>query len=366
MADDNFGAIMVPGPRPLWHILAMVVGGLVVVGGGFYVWHRNETHPTPAKVAAAKRAHKKGTKTASVESTTPPTNYVTASPKGVSVFTQMAAINNKYIAWADQEIHAQVPQIPATGPNAGALTPAILNNPAVMTKWGGSAVPMSLAGIALPPGTPSNGSIVGMTPQELQMVWEFSMKRWPTLTLAETQSAITTAADFVMEINSSNPASALQYEDPYSDGGGADQSLLDNAANPNYPIIQYFTASKANGGMLSWRQVEYESWVSLSLNPQDFFSGSTQFSQYDPVTTTPAGHVLIGNLAVQDFSFHTVESGLVDGHLTVGRYDAPIGTVSLALIHSGGQARWYVTGLSGDVFGNTPSQTYWTAPSSTS
>lgn len=352
------GITMEPSPKGwLWALAGVVVLGGVGTGAWFATHHAPHKSPVAAK---APHPAKKATASTSTVSTTPPNNYVAAPPQGVSLFTQMATINNKYIAWADQEIHAQVPQIPATGPNAGALTPAVLNNPAVIAKWGGPPVPSSLAGIKLPLGTPANGNFVGLTPQFLdaELADNHGAGSIPGLTAPLLQQAITTAGDFIMAINSSNPASALQYVDPYSGNGQIDQEFLNNGANPNYPIIKYFTASKANGGMLPWRQVEYDSWISVTFP----YHAAKQFTVLFSATIHhPSGHVIMA-MNINNLTFHEVGSGLNPSHLIVGQYVAPIGMTQVALIQSGSQTRWYVTNMASDGFGNTPSAVYWTAP----
>ena len=349
------GITMEPSPKGwLWALAGVVVLGGVGTGAWFATHHAPHKSPVAAK---APHPAKKATASTSTVSTTPPNNYVAAPPQGVSLFTQMATINNKYIAWADQEIHAQVPQIPATGPNAGALTPAVLNNPAVIAKWGGPPVPSSLAGITLPLGTPVNGSFVGLTPQFLaqELADNHGAGSIPGLTAPMIQQAITTAGDFIMALNSSNPASALQYLDPYHEDNRADQILL--ADSMTIPITQEYTASATNGGMLPLRQTEYESWISVTF-PNDAVK---QFTVLFPdVVNSPQGHV-IAALYVGNLTFHTIESGLVNGKLTVGQYVAPAGAY-VALIQDHGQSRWYVAGIGEDAFGNTPAAIYWTAP----
>ncbi len=100
MADDNFGAIMVPGPRPWWRTPALVVGGLVVVAGGTYgVLQLTHQDPHPVAVTIKTPVKKKDPATVATGPATPP-NYVPQSqPASGKVFQSIAAINNRYIAW---------------------------------------------------------------------------------------------------------------------------------------------------------------------------------------------------------------------------------------------------------------------------
>jgi hypothetical protein len=351
------GITMEPSPKGwLWALAGVVVLGGVGTGAWF------ATHHAPRKMPlAAKAPHpaKKATASTSTVSTTPPNNYVAAPPKGTSLFTQMAAINNKYIAWADQQISLQVPAIPSSGPYAGTLTPAVLNNPLTLKKWPGPLVPTSLqaAGVKLPLGTPANGNFVGLTPQFLaaELADNHGAGSIPGLTAPMIQQAITTAGDFIMALNGNNPASALQYLDPYHEDDRADQILL--ADSMTTPITQEYTASAANGGMLSLRQTQYESWISVTYpNP-----AVKQFTVLFPdVVNSPQGHV-IAALYVGNLTFHAIGSGLVNGKLIIGQYVAPAGAY-MALIQDHGQSRWYAIGIGEDNFDNTPAAIYWTAP----
>jgi hypothetical protein len=347
-ADGNDVLAMDPAPRRwLWW-----AGGAVVLAA---LAALALTHLQSHAVAAAPRTHHVRKPVTLAQQLQHVPNYSAKTTSGASIFTQIAALNQKYIHWADLMIHKQVPQIPATGPSAGTLTPAILNNPQVIAKWGGPAVPLTLAGIHLPAGTPADGSIVGLTPQLVQSIYNNNGGNFVTgLTVSRLQRAFIKAADFIMAANGSNPASMLQYMDPYALNGQLDQSFLANASNPNYPIVKYFTASAANGGWLPLRDTNYISWVTIT-------PGSTTIGLTSP-TTHPTGHVLIGNLAINNITFNTVGSGLVNGKLTVGLYEAPVSQIDLALIQQGPQRHWYVTGMQGDGYGNTPSAIYWTAP----
>ena len=349
--DDDGNDLVPPAPKRWPWIVGVSV--LVVALGGFFL-----SRP-PAKAVPVGAPHHVTKKKDPGGSATIPNYQEPPRSSTISIFTPIAALNNKYITWADQQIHAQVPAIPATGPGAGTLTPAILNNPAVMKQFGGPKVPTSLAGITLPTGTPANGSIVGLTPSFLQpLLVGMRGGMWPGITASELTRAFAKAANFLFAINGNNPAGSLQYVDSFSDQGGLDQVLLGNAANPNYPIVKYFTASAANGGMLPRRQVQYLSWVAVVPGHT---GASTQISTYSPATISPQGHIVYTFL-IENLVDYTVMSGMVHGKLTIGLYKWPVGGVAVALIKNGAQTHWYVTGLGGDGVGNTPTTVYWTAP----
>ena len=118
-----------------------------------------------------------------------------------------------------------------------------------------------------------------------------------------------------------------------------------------------FIAPASQGGMLPLRQVDYLTWTSFGLNAGNYYN----LVKVAPAVTHPTGHVVVGDVGIENVQIHTIESGMVSGHLTIGRYDGSIGEVSLALIRDGKQERWYVTAMSGISFGNTPSQIVWTA-----
>ena len=305
------------------------------------------------------------TPSSTLATSTPP-NYVTppAAQTG-QLFQQIAAINNKYIAWGDRQISQAVPAIPASGPDAGTLTPAILNAPSTLAHWPGPKVPLSLsaAHVKLPPGTPANGSIVGLTPQAVATALKANQKFWPGLTAQRLTGALVTAAQFVMASVGNNPMSDVAYLDPYADHNGADQSFIQGFGGGS--PAGYFTAPASQGGVVPLRQVDYVMWASYALNPTNYYSGGTKLGapSAQAMGDGPAGHLVFANeVAIMGLNFHVVGSGLVNGKLTIGRYDASVGDVTLALIRDGRQERWYVTSMNNVTFGNTPSVVYWTAP----
>nr|WP_031942636.1 hypothetical protein [Sulfobacillus thermotolerans]AEP14269.1 hypothetical protein [Sulfobacillus thermotolerans] len=365
MADKNFGAIRTPGPRPWWHLPAIVVGGLAVVGIGVYGWHRiaSPAHLSRKTVAAVQRVHRKPSSAPQSGSAVP--DYVRPAQAGTSIFTQMAAINTHYIAWADQRISQAVPAIPSSGPGAGTLTPAILNAPLTLKEWPGPRVPTSLqaAGVTLPVGTPANGSIVGLTPALVAESLHYTQKMWPTLTASELMGAYQTAAEYVMAAEGNNPMSGLQYDDPYTNNGQEDQSFIQQSAesSPAGP----FTAG-GGVGMIPARQVDYESWISYSINPTDYWASGTTLAggQNSAVATkAPAGHVLVSGVVIQGLTDHIIGTDMIAGHLMIGQFPIQVGDVTLALVQNGAQTHWYVTAAHEFSGGNTPSATYWTAPS---
>lgn len=347
------GPIIMSARRPVWPWIA---GAVVVIGGGVVAFETLHAAPKPTTVTQAPVHHHTPRPTSKFQPQAGTPNYVPQSqPKNGQVFQAMAAINDKYMTWGDQQIAKAIPSIPSSGSNAGMLTPAILNSPWVLKHYPGPKVPTSLAaaGVKLPAGTPANGSIVGLTLGDMQQALK-ATGFFPQLTPQQLIGAYQTAAKAVMAYEGNNPVSEMQYLDPYTDGGQEDQSWVAGYhGTPAYDFI----APASQGGMLPLRQVDYLTWTSFSLNAGNYYN----LVKVAPAVTHPTGHVVVGDVGIENVQIHTIESGMVSGHLTIGRYDGSIGEVSLALIRDGKQERWYVTAMSGISFGNTPSQIVWTA-----
>lgn len=110
--------------------------------------------------------------------------------------------------------------------------------------------------------------------------------------------------------------------------------------------------------MLPLRRVEYLAWVTMV--PGTTAASST--TVYLPTTIYPLGHVVCGNFDISNLVYEAVTSRPHHGHLTIGLYRWPIGSVNPALIQDGGQTHWYVTMASREDVTNTPTVVYWTAP----
>lgn len=357
MQYDPERPLIGPGPRPWWKIPLLVFLAVATLIGGDAAWIRYR----PALMAwvQARRAADAASSALAVNTPTPPL-FAVPPPQSGHIFQEMAQINQTYIAWADRQIAKQVPEIPATGPNAGTLTPAILNSPAVMAKWGGPPVPVSLAaaGVHLPPGTPADGSIVGMTPQRLRTMVRHA--HIPGLTVRLLREAITTASRYFIVWNGNDPVGSIHYLNAYAMHAALDQNALDNEGNP---LIDVFTRSPSQGGMLLSREVAYRQWVSLTGIPSwRRFLGSTTESPVHPATENPAGHVVLAGIKIVGLTDHLIGSGLVRGRLTIGQYVTAPATCTLALIQDGGVRRWYVTAFQIGPSSVLPQTVYWTAP----
>ncbi len=359
------GPIHLPSARPWWHIPTGIAAGVIVLGGGTYGVLQSLHHdPHPVAVAKKTPAKKKDPTTVATGPVTPP-NYVSStSPKTGHVFSAIAAINNKYIAWADQQISLAVPAIPSSGPYAGTLTPGILNSPLTLKKWPGPHVPSSLAaaGVKLPVGTPANGSIVYNTPS-MTAFWNQMMVEahpiWPQLTLPELQAAFKTAADFAMATVSNNPVSSLKYLDAYAMGGAYDQNALQS--NVGTPLYDAFTAPASQQGMLVSRQVVYDAWASYTLHGSVNAAGNTQVTGSSTVAL-PGQHVLVNGLNIANMGMSLIESYANGNNLNIGRTQGMISDTQLVLVEdAAGHTRWYVTATNGSG-SNVPNPVYWTGP----
>lgn len=357
------GPIHLPSARPWWHIPTGIAAGVIVLGGGTYGVLQNLHHdPHPVAVAKKTPAKKKDPATVATGPVTPP-NYVSStSPKTGHVFSAIAAINNKYIAWADQQISLAVPAIPSSGPYAGTLTPGILNSPLTLKKWPGPKVPSSLAaaGVKLPVGTPANGSIVYNTPS-MTAFWNQMMVEahpiWPQLTLPELQAAFKTAAEWTLSSAGNNPMSSLKYFDAYTMGGALDQSILANGGAP----LDAFTAPASQQGMLVSRQLVYDAWVTYTLQGSVNAAGNTQVTGSSTVTL-PGQHVVVNGLNISGMGVNLIESYAQGGHLVIGPTHGSVGAIQLVLVKDpDGQSRWYVTAASSGG-SNVPNPVYWTSP----
>lgn len=368
MSNKNFlpdGPINLPSARPWWHIPTGIAAGVIVLGGGTYGVLQSMHHdPHPVAVAKKTPAKKKTSATVATGPVTPP-NYVSStSPKTGHVFSAIAAINNRYIAWADRQISLAVPAIPSSGPYAGTLTAGILNSPLTLKKWPGPTVPSSLAaaGVKLPVGTPANGSIVYNTPS-MSAFWAQMMVEahpyWPQLTMPELQAAFKTAAEYTLAANGDNPVSSLKYVESYAMGGAEDQSFL--KTDGGVPLYNVFTAPVNQAGMLVSRQMVYDAWATYTMQGSVNAGGNTQVTPSSTVTL-PGQQVLVNGLNISGMGVTLIESYAQGGHLVIGPTHGTVGAIQLVLVKdSAGQSRWYVTASSSGG-SNVPNHTYWTGP----
>lgn len=358
------GPINLPGARPWWHIPTGLAAGVIVLGGGTY-GVLQMTHKNPHLVAVTKKTPVKKKDPATVASgpATPPNYVPSTSPKTGHVFSAIAAINQKYITWADQQISLAVPAIPSSGFDAGTLTPAVLNSPWTLKKWPGPKVPSSLsaAGVKLPVGTPANGSIVYNTPS-MTAFWAQMLVEahpiWPQLTMSELQAAFKTAAEYALAANGDNPVSSLKYLDAYAMGGAVDQSFLH--LNGGISLYGVFTAPASQSGMLASRQTIYDEWVTYTLEGSVNAGGNTQVTGSSTVTL-PGQHVLVNGLNISNIGLSQISSYAEGNKVAVGKTHGTVGDLQLVLVEGvSGQSHWYVTASSGANGNIVPNPVYWT------
>lgn len=298
-------------------------------------------------------------------------------PKNGQVFQAITRINNRYIAWSDHQIAAQVPGIPATGPLAGTLTPQVMNASVIMQKYGGPAIPTSpsAVGAVIKPSpveiymgdypsngqVPANGSVTGLSLPTMQAA--LTANPWLHVTPQQLMGAYTVAAQYAMAWAGNDPAAAFQYLDPYGYGGHNDQSFLH--AFPHNDVATDFTAPGYQGGILPVRQYVYQSFVNYQLTHGRFY----QLEQPLYPETQPAGDV-VASVIIKNVAAENIGSGLympngmvsIHGRLEIGLTVPEIDTVAVSLIRNGNATRWYVTATNG-LHGNfATAQTFWKAP----
>lgn len=275
-------------------------------------------------------------------------------PAGKNIIDQINAVNQKYVAWVDQQVHRAVPEIPATGPNAGTLTPAVLNSPGVLKKWPGPKVPTSLKGIPIPKNTPANGAIVGLSPSALAHYTAEAKKYWPNITQAQVKAAMTRAARFVLAGGGNGAMKTLPFFDSALYKGEFDQAVM-SKTNPLLNI----TGPASKGGMLPLRQVNYRAWVSFappgSSSHPTIQSSSIALNQ-------PNGHVRFANFMVNNVIIHVIGTGMYQGKLRIGKFSASSNQIVEGMVSGANQSQWYMWGSKPGQFTNKPNPIYWSKP----
>lgn len=310
-------------------IVGRWVGGFVVAGAAVWgVWTLAGHH---SKASAPSASGPSAT-------TSGFPHYSARLVPGQSVQAQMRHLDSRYVAWADRQIAAQVPAIPASGTDAGTLTPSIANAPSTLKTWPGPQVPTSLQKIKIPATIPANGSVLGLTPSFVQNLLPSSAHGTPGLSANQVLGAFREAAQFDMAYWSNNPIQGVQLMDPYAWQGQAVPTYLANLDRT--PLTQLFSASARQGGRLARRQVVYDQWVTVS--------STSNVDTQCPPATHPSGRVRVACLDITHLTVHTIESRLVHGHLTIVLFQHVMAHTALTLVAaSHGRPHWWVLGLNG-------------------
>lgn len=324
-----------PGPRDPWKVVKW--SALAVMVAGLGIWY------------GPRYVHQLKINAAHVEPHFHPTS------SSANVIAQINSVNQQYQTWVDQQVHSVIPEIPATGPNAATLTPAILNSPGILKKWPGPKVPTSLKGIKIPSNTPANGAIVGLNASALNHYTSEAQKIWPKMTKAQVKGALTTAARYIATGYGNSTAASLQFSDALMQGGARDYNLL----NRGWGQGRKFTQSAAKGGMLPTRSVLYRSWI---VFPSPGTSSSPTITASPWTITQPSGHLRYNDVMINNVTFETIGSGMVHGKLTVGLYIVHTAQITMALISSGKKSQWFVAGVNSAPAFYTPTTVYWTRP----
>ena len=369
-----------PGDRLKVRLLETGPGGAImlgllaatVLGGGGYLGYSALQPPHPqVQVAAAKTRktkepvrhhvaphHSVAPKAKTAPKTTAPHVQTLGSSHGVpnfwvapkgNIFLDATLINDRYIAWGDAKIAQEVPGIAATGPEAGTLTPQMLNSASSLKKYPGPKVPVSLsaAGVKLPAGTPQNGAITGLSIPLMKDALQANpwMKN---VTPQQLLGAYQVAAEYIMADTGNSPVSALRYVYPYLAGNNA--QLFVKYEAPGWAT---------DGGQLQARQVSYQSSVAYNLAQSDRVYGAYGLGRAS-ATAKQLGDT-VATAAILNVTDSIVGSGMVNGRLEIGTFQVGYKIVYVTLIRQGDQARWYVTGAQNNVSTNTPTKVYWTA-----
>ena len=343
----------------------------VVLGGGGFELHALTATPRPAVLTgplATKNENGRPASGSTTKASTAPKHKTApkSSPKvravgkpvhGVpnfwvaptgNIFRDIAAINNRYIAWGNHQIAHDVPGIAATGPLAGTLTPSVMNSPAILKKYPGPKVPLSLkaAGVKLPAGTPKNGAVTGLSLSKMSAA--LKANPWLHVTPQQLMGAYQVAAKWAMATNGNSEALGLQYVDPYFFGN-----------NTQFFVTHELPTWATENGQLASRQVAYQSSVMYNLRPGSYF-GAYQLGR-DTITGSQPSSI-VAHVAILNVRDNIIGTSKVGTRLKIGNFSVTVGYIYMALVRGGNSEHWFVTGMQNAQGTNTPTQVYWTGP----
>ncbi len=246
---------------------------------------------------------------------------------GGTVFATLEAQNMAYYNRIATEFHTVIPLIPASGPDAfGVSTLGLENNAAIIRKYGGPVLPLSLQAIGVHPAVPSNQAIVGLTPQlQQQLILEGS--RVPAvggpLTPGEIQATVRAVVRSI--INST----AVQ-------GSHAFDHFFANPEATTYVVIRPHllpsvqAAAQAEQKFLPYREWTYRAWVNMS-----HATISSHVPSVSPVNATMAG------LTFSGITVHLIQAYTASGRLYMVNEEALVAPINLVLIQGASGLRWY-------------------------
>jgi len=280
-----------------------------------------------------------------------PASPVTLTIHTPTIFDQLQAQNQAYFNQINQDAHAILSAIPATGPNAGIVPLSLYNEPSILAQYQVPPLPDSLAAAGIASSAfPANNAIVGETPSLLAQ-WTQTVQAMPglsSLTSSQVQQAVSTATQFLIDaVGNGNSGMLLQNPDSPT-VSGIRKAVLQAIQNNPASAVDALTGSQ---GALAQREYAYQEWADVS---------HVTISTPPAVDPYPAGHV-VTTLQVNNIIVNLIMSGIYQGHEIIGVYPMPPITVDVDLIQDQGQDGWYESWSSNGSVSN-PTQVLWTGP----
>ncbi len=244
---------------------------------------------------------------------------------GGTVFATLEQLNMDFVNHGSVLYHKGIPETPAWGPYSGAVsTVGEMNNPAIIAKYGGPKIPISLKAIGQEPNIPSNDAIVGLTPAvEARVINEGSSipAVGGPLTQAEILSGVRAAARSLAD--SAVGLGTMLTVNPEA------PSVEAIRPHENLSVAQTIVAAVKGG--LPHRVWIYRTWVNVSHAQVSTFVPSGQ----------PANHVIAG-MNVSGLTLNIVMANVAtNGQFYIALFTMPDQFGDLDLIANGTLTRWY-------------------------
>lgn len=153
-----------------------------------------------------------------------------------------------------KKVSAQNPGIPASGPNAGLETPAMMNSPGMLKMWPGPLYPDTLAAAGIAGNFPSYGTVQGVN-SYANATWSSVEKYFPGMAESIYKQGLYTAAEYYINLLGQNPmAEVMQTPGPwYKDDSG------------DKPAIQAVAGGYIGGNGSSRFSAVYNAWARVPV-----------------------------------------------------------------------------------------------------